>query len=109
MKGGSDASARSARSVLWTALHAFPLSMGERCCGGGVRHDPSLSARSCVGRDGAARSSHPALSSRAAGAQGFSPLPFAWGCSARLPGAHTGATFAVGVLTALLLPCSLYP
>ncbi|XP_037265116.1 L-fucose kinase isoform X1 [Falco rusticolus] len=27
VKGGSDASVRSARSVLWTALHAFPLSM----------------------------------------------------------------------------------
>ncbi|NWR60101.1 FUK kinase, partial [Bucorvus abyssinicus] len=27
VKGGGDASARSARSVLWTALHAFPLSM----------------------------------------------------------------------------------
>lgn len=29
VKGGGDASARSARSVLWTALRAFPLSMGE--------------------------------------------------------------------------------
>ncbi|NWS76184.1 FUK kinase, partial [Crotophaga sulcirostris] len=27
VKGGGDASVRSARSVLWTALHAFPLSM----------------------------------------------------------------------------------
>uniref|UniRef100_A0A8C3LUP8 L-fucose kinase n=1 Tax=Chrysolophus pictus TaxID=9089 RepID=A0A8C3LUP8_CHRPC len=34
VKGGGDASVRSARSVLWTALRAFPLSMGERCCGG---------------------------------------------------------------------------
>lgn len=29
VKGGGDASVRSARSVLWTALRAFPLSMGE--------------------------------------------------------------------------------
>uniref|UniRef100_A0A669R9C9 L-fucose kinase n=1 Tax=Phasianus colchicus TaxID=9054 RepID=A0A669R9C9_PHACC len=34
VKGGGDASVRSARSVLWTALRAFPLSMGEQCCGG---------------------------------------------------------------------------
>lgn len=33
VKGGGDASVRSARSVLWTALRAFPLSLGERCCG----------------------------------------------------------------------------
>ena len=29
VKGGGDASVRSARSVLWAALHPFPLSMGE--------------------------------------------------------------------------------
>lgn len=29
VKGGSDTSVRSARSVLWTALRDFPLSMGE--------------------------------------------------------------------------------
>uniref|UniRef100_A0A8C3LVN7 L-fucose kinase n=1 Tax=Chrysolophus pictus TaxID=9089 RepID=A0A8C3LVN7_CHRPC len=37
VKGGGDASVRSARSVLWTALRAFPLSMGERCCGGSLQ------------------------------------------------------------------------
>lgn len=30
VKGGGDASVRSARSVLWTALRTFPLSMGAR-------------------------------------------------------------------------------
>lgn len=34
VKGGSDASARSARSVLWASLRAFPLSVGERHCVG---------------------------------------------------------------------------
>lgn len=34
VKGGSDVSARSARSVLWASLRTFPLSMGERRCGG---------------------------------------------------------------------------
>uniref|UniRef100_A0A8B9SCV9 Fucose kinase n=1 Tax=Apteryx owenii TaxID=8824 RepID=A0A8B9SCV9_APTOW len=41
--GGGDASARSARSVLWAALRSFPLSMGERRRAGRVGWDPSRS------------------------------------------------------------------
>uniref|UniRef100_A0A8C3VD64 Fucose kinase n=1 Tax=Catharus ustulatus TaxID=91951 RepID=A0A8C3VD64_CATUS len=64
VKGGGDASVRNARSVLWTALRGFPLSMGEcflpnsgplvigsGCLLSGLNVDSSPALRGCPLRD----------------------------------------------------------
>lgn len=113
VKGGGDAIVRSARSVLWTALRAFPLSMGERCCGGCMRHDPSLSLLPLLGERWGGQGLAPGcFSPQLRVPRSSLPTPLTGdvqpGCPwlTRVSGT---ATFAVSVPTALLPPCSVHP